>query len=252
MAKKKNKKSNPTAAPPPPDTEQKEFAIAISESLGLIAIACTEDPPEPQSSTPADVNAEKGGEDTAAPTKINIPNGSPKSWVLSLKIEDRSQDIWKFGSGGKVNKYEPVPADKIGNANKVLDNVKKIRDYFATSKFSVAPDSVTIEVVSAYRSEEKNEAVNGAKQSQHMLAKALDFHMFVSVAQGTANPVLDGASSVVKTVDGKERRKVNPQFIHQTIGEMFKQKLITLGGYHAYPSGFNHYDVRGSVQEWKD
>ena len=62
---------------------------------------------------------------------------------------------------------DSVPPDLIANAIELLQNLQTIRDHFQKP----------IVIISGYRSPARNEAVGGAKKSQHMEARAADIRI---------------------------------------------------------------------------
>ena len=68
---------------------------------------------------------------------------------------------------------DQVPPELISNAVELLQNLQVIRDHFQKP----------IIIISGYRSPTRNEAVGGAKKSQHMEAKAADIKINVIPTQ---------------------------------------------------------------------
>jgi len=57
-----------------------------------------------------------------------------------------------------------VPEDLMGNVRLLAENLQVLRDHIGKP----------IRIISGYRSKKYNTKINGAKRSQHMLAKAAD------------------------------------------------------------------------------
>lgn len=109
---------------------------------------------------------------------------------------------------------DPVPPDLVANAIELLQNLQIIRDHFQKP----------IVIISGYRSPARNEAVGGAKKSQHMEAKAAD----IKIAG------------------------VPTEEIYNRIDKLMAQGKIKTGGLGLYPTqGFVHYDTRGVKARWQ-
>ena len=102
---------------------------------------------------------------------------------------------------------DQVPPELIANAVELLQNLQIIRDHFQKP----------IIIISGYRSPTRNEAVGGAKKSQHMEAKAADIK-----------------------ING-----IPTQELYSRIDKLMSQGKIKVGGLGFYPDqGFVHYDIR--------
>jgi len=109
---------------------------------------------------------------------------------------------------------DPVPPELVANAVELLQNLQVIRDHFQKP----------IIIISGYRSPARNEAVGGAKRSQHMEAKAAD----IKIAG------------------------VPTEEIYNRIDKLMAQGKIKTGGLGLYvSSGFVHYDTRGVKARWQ-
>lgn len=109
---------------------------------------------------------------------------------------------------------DPVPPDLVANAVELLQNLQVIRDHFQKP----------VTIISGYRSPARNEAVGGAKKSQHMEAKAAD----IKIAG------------------------VPTEEIYNRIDKLMAQGKIKTGGLGLYvSSGFVHYDTRGVKARWQ-
>ncbi len=108
---------------------------------------------------------------------------------------------------------DQVPTELIANAVELLQNLQVIRDHFQKP----------IIIISGYRSPTRNEAVGGAKKSQHMEAKAADIK-----------------------ING-----IPTQELYSRIDKLMSQGKIKVGGLGFYPDqGFVHYDIRGIKARW--
>lgn len=109
---------------------------------------------------------------------------------------------------------DQVPLELIANAVELLQNLQIIRDHFQKP----------VTIISGYRSPARNEAVGGAKKSQHMEAKAAD----IKIAG------------------------VPTEEIYNRIDKLMNTGKIKIGGLGFYPSqGFVHYDIRGVKARWQ-
>jgi len=110
--------------------------------------------------------------------------------------------------------HDKIPPELIVNAVELLQNLQIIRDHFQKP----------IVIISGYRSPARNEAIGGAKKSQHMEAKAADIKI-----------------SGVPTEE-----------IYNRIDKLMAQGKIKTGGLGLYVrSGFVHYDTRGVKVRWQ-
>ena len=108
---------------------------------------------------------------------------------------------------------DQVPPELIANAVELLQNLQIIRDHFQKP----------IIIISGYRSPTRNEAVGGAKKSQHMEAKAADIK-----------------------ING-----IPTEELFSRIDKLMNQGKIKVGGLGFYPDqGFVHYDIRGIKARW--
>lgn len=108
---------------------------------------------------------------------------------------------------------DKIPPELIANAVELLQNLQVIRDHFQKP----------IIIISGYRSPTRNEAVGGAKKSQHMEAKAADIK-----------------------ING-----IPTQELYSRIDKLMSQGKIKVGGLGFYPDqGFVHYDIRGIKARW--
>jgi uncharacterized protein YcbK (DUF882 family) len=129
--------------------------------------------------------------------------GSPKG-VTSFKYSE-------------MEYYDRIPKELIPQADKVLQNLQVLRD--AVGK--------PITIMSGYRSPERNEAVGGAKRSQHMEGNACDIK--------------------VKDTDPKDVAKL--------IEKLIAEGKMCQGGIGIYPrstpaEGWVHYDCRNVKARW--
>ena len=109
------------------------------------------------------------------------------------------------------NDGTPVPDNLLCNVQELAENLQVLRDYFG----------IPIIVNSGYRHEEYNRNVGGAKNSQHLLAKAAD----IVIAGNT------------------------PKNVKDAIEKLIKQGKMKNGGVGLY-SRFVHYDCRNTPARW--
>ena len=109
------------------------------------------------------------------------------------------------------NDGTPVPDNLLCNVQELAENLQVLRDYFG----------IPITVNSGYRHEQYNKSVGGAKNSQHLLAKAAD----IVIAGNTPKNVKDAIEKLIK--EGKMKN----------------------GGIGLY-SRFVHYDFRNTPARW--
>lgn len=108
---------------------------------------------------------------------------------------------------------DKIPPELIANAVELLQNLQVIRDHFQKP----------VTIISGYRSPARNEAVGGAKKSQHMEAKAADIK-----------------------ING-----IPTQELYSRIDKLMSQGKIKVGGLGFYTDqGFVHYDIRGIKARW--
>ena len=105
-----------------------------------------------------------------------------------------------------------VPDELMENLMELVENLQIIRDYI----------DKPIRVISGYRTPKYNHRIDGARRSQHMVAKAADLR--------------------VSGVDPKDLRAI--------IVDLIKDGKIKKGGVGLYRS-FVHYDTRGRNARWK-
>ena len=104
-----------------------------------------------------------------------------------------------------------VPEEFMDNVRLLTENLQVLRDYIGKP----------IRVISGYRSKKYNTSINGARRSQHMVAKAAD----------------------VK-ISG-----MPPPEIKEIIVQLIKEGKMHSGGIGLYRT-FVHYDVRGWNARW--
>lgn len=105
----------------------------------------------------------------------------------------------------------PVPDELVDNCEELMDNLQVLRDHLG----------VPISVNSGYRTPTYNSSVGGARNSQHLKAKAADIR-----AKG-----------------------YTPKQIHAAIELLISQDRMKEGGLGLYNS-FVHYDIRGIRARW--
>jgi uncharacterized protein YcbK (DUF882 family) len=104
-----------------------------------------------------------------------------------------------------------VPAELLGNALKLLENLQVLRDHLGEP----------IRINSGYRTPAYNKRIGGRPQSMHMRALAADI-----------------------TVKSK-----TPKQLAAIIEKLISTGKMAQGGIGVYP-GFLHYDVRGKRARW--
>jgi len=112
----------------------------------------------------------------------------------------------------KCNDGSSVPDDLMDNLKDLVENLQIIRDTI----------DKPIRIISGYRSPKYNRRIDGARRSQHMLAKAADIVI----------------------------RGMSPVEVHREILKLIKEGKIKKGGVGLYKY-FVHYDVRGFNARWK-
>ena len=104
-----------------------------------------------------------------------------------------------------------VPDEYMENVKELAENLQVLRDKIGKP----------ITVISGYRSPEYNKKIDGARRSQHMLAKAGDL--------------------IVKGM--------TPDEVKAEIVQLIKDGKMKKGGVGLY-THFTHYDVRGFNRRW--
>lgn len=105
-----------------------------------------------------------------------------------------------------------VPAEFMHNVQELAENLQVLRDHLGVSV------SIT---GSGYRTVSHNRKVGGAKNSQHLYAKAADIN-----AKG-----------------------LTPKQLHTAIEKLISEGKMKQGGLGLYNS-FVHYDIRGTKARW--
>ena len=106
----------------------------------------------------------------------------------------------------------PVPDEYFDNVFELAVNLQVLRDEIDEPVFISG---------SGYRTKSHNKKVGGAKNSQHLVAKAAD----ISVKSKT------------------------PKELAEVIEKLISEKKMKQGGIGIYP-GFVHYDTRGTKARW--
>ena len=104
-----------------------------------------------------------------------------------------------------------VPEDLMENVKELAENLQVLRDFIGKP----------ITVISGYRSPSYNKKIDGARRSQHLLAKAGDL--------------------IVKDM--------SPDEVKSAIVHLIKEGKMKKGGVGLY-THFTHYDVRGFNRRW--
>ena len=114
-----------------------------------------------------------------------------------------------------------VPDELENNVQELANNLQVIRDKFCLETGVNMP----LIILSGYRSPKHNKKVKGAKNSQHLLAKASDITL---------------------------KDKSLLQHLYILIKELIDTEEIKAGGITFYrEKGFIHYDIRGVKVTWK-
>ena len=103
-----------------------------------------------------------------------------------------------------------VPEYLLGNVKTLANQLQVIRDYI----------DLPIKINSAYRTPLFNKSVGGAKNSQHLYAKASDL-----------------------------KTELEPKKLYDIIEYLINDGQILEGGLGLYPT-FVHYDIRGTKARW--
>lgn len=106
----------------------------------------------------------------------------------------------------------PVPDEYFDNVFELAVNLQVLREEIDEPVFISG---------SGYRTKSHNKKVGGAKNSQHLVAKAAD----ISVKSKT------------------------PKELAEVIEKLISEKKMKQGGIGIYP-GFVHYDIRGTKARW--
>lgn len=106
----------------------------------------------------------------------------------------------------------PVPEQYIGNCKELAINLQVLRDHLKE------PVLIT---GSGYRTPAHNKRVKGAKDSQHLYAKAADINV----------------------------KSMSPKQLAAVIEKLIAEGKMQQGGIGLYP-GFVHYDIRGTHARW--
>ena len=109
------------------------------------------------------------------------------------------------------NDGSDVPNEYLPNVIVLANNLQVLRDFIKKP----------ITINSAYRSPKYNAKVGGAKNSQHLVAKAADLR-----------------------VEG-----LTPKELANAIESLIKAGKMHQGGMGIYPT-FTHYDIRGTKARW--
>lgn len=103
-----------------------------------------------------------------------------------------------------------VPEYLLANVKTLANQLQVIRDYI----------DLPIKINSAYRTPLFNKSVGGAKNSQHLYAKAADL-----------------------------KTELEPKKLYDIIEYLINDGQISEGGLGLYPT-FVHYDIRGTKARW--
>jgi len=111
----------------------------------------------------------------------------------------------------RCNDGSDIPNEYLPNVIQLAKNLQVLRDYI----------NKPITINSAYRSPKYNAKIGGAKNSQHLTAKASDLR-----------------------VEG-----ITPKELAKVIESLIKDGKMQQGGIGIYPT-FTHYDIRGTKARW--
>ncbi len=133
---------------------------------------------------------------------------------MLAKNQKTNLQVTKNFNMSEMEFYDAVPPELVANATELLTNLQVLRD--ACNK--------SIQIISGYRSPERNKEVGGAKMSQHMFANAADIR-----------------------ISG-----MKPQEMADLVEKLIKEGKMKQGGLGVYPreSGWIHYDTRGTKSRW--
>jgi uncharacterized protein YcbK (DUF882 family) len=115
--------------------------------------------------------------------------------------------LWEF----KCRDGTEVPEEYMENVKELAENLQVLRDYIQKP----------IMVISGYRSPSYNRKIDGARRSQHLVARAGDL-------------IVKGMS---------------PDEVKEAITHLIKDGKMKKGGVGLY-THFTHYDVRGFNRRW--
>lgn len=112
---------------------------------------------------------------------------------------------------GEFQKNDPIPQEYLANVQELANNLQVLRNSL----------NARIDIISGYRSPRYNNRVGGAKNSQHLFAKASDI-MVVGFT---------------------------PSEVKRAIEKLISEGKMKEGGIGIYDS-FVHYDIRGTRARW--
>jgi uncharacterized protein YcbK (DUF882 family) len=135
-----------------------------------------------------------------------------KLLTASEKTPGAPQGVRNF-KYSEMEYYDRIPAELIPNADKVLQNLQVLRD--ACGK--------PITIISGYRSISRNEAVGGAKKSQHMEGNACDIKVKDMAPKDVAK-LIEKLIAEGKMVEGG--LGVYPDFVHTDVRQDASGKPI--------------------------
>lgn len=104
-----------------------------------------------------------------------------------------------------------IPIEYMDNLRLLTKNLQVLRDHI----------NLPIRIISGYRSPSYNRKINGARKSQHMLAKASDIKI----------------------------SRIPPDQVRLIVLHLIEEDKMMQGGVGRYTT-FTHYDVRGRQARW--
>ena len=107
----------------------------------------------------------------------------------------------------------PVPTALLANVQELARNLQVLRDEVGRP----------VKITSGYRHEAYNRKIGGAKNSQHVYAKAADIQV----------------------------KGLEPEHVARIIEKLIAAGKMKQGGLGIYKRGWVHYDVRGKKARWR-
>jgi hypothetical protein len=162
--------------------------------------------PPPQRENKDDVKGKKRGESEKVDGVIIIDMGGGTTMACDEQLT-KNFKLKEFTCRDGTS----VPSEYLDNVQLLAENLQVLRDYVQEP----------IRVISGYRTKKYNTRINGARRSQHMLAKAGDIKI----------------------------KSMKPREVHELILKLIREGKMMAGGVGIYRT-FVHYDVRGYNARW--